>query len=176
MDFLNAEIDVNTLPKAESVNFRPVEKDYLKILRIEWLITIIALGIIAAALFFFIKNLRNSTYLVIIAITLVIFAVSWFLIQTKSFIYRGYAIREEDIIYRSGWIIRKISTSPFNRIQHSNVSTGPLERRYGLATLIIYTAGTDDADLRISGLKEEEAYTIKTWITQKISDERKSMG
>lgn len=83
----------------------------------------------------------------------------------------AYAVREKDILFRSGWIVRKIRTCPFNRIQHSSISSGPLERRYGLSTLILYTAGTDDSDVRIAGLPGTEAVTLKEWINKKVTDE-----
>jgi membrane protein YdbS with pleckstrin-like domain len=46
-------------------------------------------------------------------------------------------------------------------VQHIDVAQGPLERRYGLATLSIYTAGTEYARVDLPGLRHERAVAIR---------------
>ena len=41
---------------------------------------------------------------------------------------------------------------PRSRVQHTDVSQGPLERNHGLGTLVVYTAGTDHAKVELGGL------------------------
>ncbi len=82
---------------------------------------------------------------------------------------RAYALRTRDIIYRKGWIFRSTTTVPFNRIQHTEVSQGPLERRFKLATLRIYTAGSSTSDLAIPGLDEEKAGELREFIANKAA-------
>jgi membrane protein YdbS with pleckstrin-like domain len=118
--------------------------------------------------------LHQPKWIILICVGWLLLTAGYLLFQTKSFAQKAYALREKDIIYKSGWIVQRIRTCPFNRVQHSSVSTGFFERRYGLATLILYTAGTNDADIKISGLKEADAYAIKEWITQKITYEEQS--
>ena len=172
MEFLNYPVEVDLLPKAEETPLQPVEKDYLKVLRIEWLITICVLLIGIIVLVFFTPWLRNVFGVALTFIGWIMFAFIYFLLQTKAFKTKAYAVREKDIIYRSGWIIQRTRTSPFNRIQHSSISSSFFERKFGLATLVLFCAGTDDADLRIPGLKEADANNIKEWITQKIVNEQ----
>lgn len=171
MDFLNEPIDVLLLPKAEEVPFTPIEKTYLTVIRIELAISAAVLLIIAIVLIFSIESLQKPVWLFSIFTAWLILILGYAFVQTKSFLQKAYSLREKDVIYRSGWIVQKVHTCPFNRIQHSSVSTGLFERKYGLATLILYTAGTDDADLQIPGLKEADAYAMKDWITQKIIHE-----
>ena len=172
MEFLNYPIDVDFLPKAEETPLQRVEKDYLKVLRIEWLITIGILLIGILALVFFTPWLSNVFGVALAILGWIMFALVYFLLQTKAFSTKAYAVRDRDIIYRSGWIIQRTRTSPFNRIQHSSISSSFFERKFGLATLVLFCAGTDDADLRIPGLKETDANNIKEWITQKIVNEQ----
>ena len=47
---------------------------------------------------------------------------------------------------------RRVTTVPFNRVQHAAVNTGPLDRYFGLARLEVYTAGGQTADLSLEGL------------------------
>lgn len=171
MDFLNEPFDIRLLPKAEDVQLIPIERSYLTVIRIEWAITSTILLITGIVLILSIKYLQHSNWIFSIAGGWILLTLGKAFLQTKAFLKKAYALRDKDVIYRSGWIVQKIHTCPFNRIQHSSVSTGLFERRYGLATLILYTAGTDDADLQIPGLKEADAYAMKEWITQKIIHE-----
>lgn len=171
MDFLNGSVDIQFIPKAEDVVLTPIQEKYLTVLRIEWAISSAILLLIGIVLMFSIGALQQPFWITLITLTWILLTAGYLFFQTRSFAQYAYALRDKDVTYRSGWIIQKIRTCPFNRIQHSSVSTGFFERKYGLATLILYTAGTDDADIRIPGLKEADAYAIKEWITQRIIHE-----
>jgi membrane protein YdbS with pleckstrin-like domain len=47
------------------------------------------------------------------------------------------------------------------RIQHTDVTQGPLQRRFGIGTLVVYTAGTEHAAITISGLAHETALALR---------------
>ena len=171
MEFLNPPVNIELLPQIESAGLKPISPSFLKVLRIELLISSFIVLLIAGICIYFIKTLQKPLWIYLIAgIWVFLLALQWF-IQQKSFHVMAFAVREKDILFRRGWIVRKIRTCPFNRIQHSSISSGPLERKYGLATLILYTAGTDDSDVRIAGLPAAEATTLKEWINKKVTDE-----
>ncbi len=171
MEFLNPPVNIELLPQIESTDLKPISPSFLKVLRIELLISSFIVLLIAVICIYFIKPLQKPLWIFLIAGTWILLAVMQWFIQQKSFYVMAYSVREKDILFRSGWIVRKIRTCPFNRIQHSSISSGPLERKYGLATLILYTAGTDDSDVRIAGLPATEAATLKEWINKKVTDE-----
>ncbi len=50
---------------------------------------------------------------------------------------------------------------PRSRVQHTDVSQGPLERSHGLGTLVIYTAGTEHARVELGGLDHGTALLIR---------------
>ncbi|MGD8345965.1 MAG: PH domain-containing protein [Lysobacterales bacterium] len=77
---------------------------------------------------------------------------------------RGWALREHDVAYRTGLIWRKTIILPFTRVQHAEVTSGPLQRRFGLATLKFYTAGGSSVDLKISGLEAQQASALRDHI------------
>jgi membrane protein YdbS with pleckstrin-like domain len=56
---------------------------------------------------------------------------------------------------------RTITSVPRSRIQHTDVSQGPLERRYGLGTLLVYTAGTQHSEVKLTGLELTVARGIR---------------
>ena len=171
MDFLNEPVLPESLPRAEEIRLIPLSPDYRKVLRLEWAIVVFVFLAALVVGFVFIKRLQHPLGMALAGAAWLLLAAAWYMVREKSFLNKAYAIRDKDVIYRSGWIIQSIHTCPFNRIQHSTVTIGPLERQYGLARLVLYTAGSNDADMSIPGLKESEAESLKEWITKKIADE-----
>lgn len=171
MEFLNENVDIQALPRAGEASFEPIHGAYLKVLRWEWLIAVTILLVVAGVLVFFIPALRQLPWITLTGGVWLLITAGWFFLQEKNFHTKAYAVRDKDILYRSGWVINHIHTCPFNRILHSTVTAGPLERRYGIATLVLYTAGPSDTDLHVRGLQEADAYALKEWIAKKIADE-----
>lgn len=168
MYFTNTQIAIAELPLMEEVNIQPLEDVYLKVQRIVYFISLTTTVLVVAGLFYFIEGLRNR-YVIIASATvlLLIFVISWIAVRL-SFRYSGYALREKDVLYRSGWITRQTSIVPLNRVQHVSVQSGPIERKFDLASVSIYTAGAGQADVTIYGIKQTTALQIKDWITTQL--------
>lgn len=172
MIFSNTEVDLASLPAAESVDLQPVHRRYLGLLRIEWAITSLVLATIAGALIFFIPSLHATRAWILIAAVALLLMGFYLLLVENGFRQMAYAVREHDILYRSGWLFRTLRACPFNRVQNCSVRSGPLERQASLATLVLYTAGAEGADLRIPGLPQEEAERLRQFILSKIHSHR----
>ena len=71
-------------------------------------------------------------------------ALAWQLYRWPAISYRfaSYRLDASGFEIRRGVYWRTITNVPRSRVQHTDVSQGPLERRFGLGTLVIYTAGT----------------------------------
>lgn len=82
----------------------------------------------------------------------------------------GYAIRSHDVVHKHGVWWRTVTTIPFNRMQHCEISQGPIQNLFGLATLRVFTAGGSSSDLSIEGLEHDEARKVKDFIAGKISN------
>lgn len=91
------------------------------------------------------------------------------LVSYKEFFVRGYVLREHDITYKHGWLFHHQITIPFNRIQHTEINHGPIDRFFNLCELEIYTAGGATSDLSIAGLDPEKAAAIKEYISEKTA-------
>jgi membrane protein YdbS with pleckstrin-like domain len=65
------------------------------------------------------------------------------------------------LVLQNGVWWRKQITLPRVRIQHSDVSQGPLQRRYGVATLKLYTAGSRYTKIELEGVRHEEALALR---------------
>lgn len=73
-----------------------------------------------------------------------------------------YRIRPHDVHLRYGVLWHVERTVPRRRIQHVDVTAGPLERALGLSSVKLYTAGTREADARVPGLRREVAEGLRT--------------
>jgi uncharacterized protein len=90
-------------------------------------------------------------------------AVAWISHRWPPIEYRftSYTVDDEGIEIHSGVYWRKVSNVPRSRVQHIDVAQGPLERKHGLARLVIYTAGTSDAKVELTGLAHDTALALR---------------
>jgi membrane protein YdbS with pleckstrin-like domain len=72
----------------------------------------------------------------------------------------GYAEREDDLLVRRGVMFARLSVVPYGRMQFIDVTAGPLERAFGLATVRLHTAAAA-TDARLPGLEREEAARLR---------------
>ena len=67
---------------------------------------------------------------------------------------------------RSGIWFQHTRLLPLSRLQHIDLESGPLARRFGLASLILHTAGTQNASLTIPGLDAAYAEQLRNWLVE----------
>jgi hypothetical protein len=86
-------------------------------------------------------------------------AIAWVIVGRR---YRawGYAEREDDLLVRRGVMFTRLSVVPYGRMQFIDVTAGPLERAFGLATVRLHTAAAA-TDARIPGLERDEAGRLR---------------
>jgi len=72
----------------------------------------------------------------------------------------AYAEREDDLLVRRGVMFRRMSVIPYGRMQYVEVTAGPFERAFGLATVQMHTAAAA-SDARIPGLASVEAGRLR---------------
>ncbi|TDC52473.1 hypothetical protein E1212_08935 [Jiangella ureilytica] len=72
----------------------------------------------------------------------------------------GYAERLDDLLVTHGVMFRRLTVVPYGRMQFVDVASGPLERRYGLATVQLHTA-SPATDAKIPGLPAAEAARLR---------------
>lgn len=172
--FQNDAVDIANLPQAEAVELQPIHPSYKKVIRWEWMIGWGITWLMAAICLFFINALHTPFRVAIIAGPLLLLGFFSLWVRLQSFKRKAYAVREKDLIYRSGWIVQRLSVCPFSRIQHCSVSAGPFERKLGLASLAVYTAGSQGSDITIPGLTETDAFALRDFIMKKTSHDGQS--
>lgn len=62
---------------------------------------------------------------------------------------------------RRGVVWHKEILVPRSRVQHLDLERGPIERHFGLATLVVHTAGTRMHALRQSGFRDDDAVALR---------------
>jgi membrane protein YdbS with pleckstrin-like domain len=83
----------------------------------------------------------------------------WWLVG-RNWRYWRYAEREDDLLVTNGFMFRRLVVVPYGRMQFVDVTAGPLERRFGIATVQLHTA-TEATDASIPGLTMEEAARLR---------------
>lgn len=73
----------------------------------------------------------------------------------------AWRLDEHGVSLRWGAWWRSEQRIPRSRIQHTDVAQGPLERRHGLARLIVHTAGMHHGELAIPGLDHARALVLR---------------
>ena len=79
----------------------------------------------------------------------------------RAFRAWGYRLDGRVLELRSGVWFRVVRLLPLSRLQHVDLQRGPLERALGLASLVLYTAGTQEASIAIPGLADAEAVRLR---------------
>ena len=85
-------------------------------------------------------------------------------------IYRplGYAIDGRLLPTVRGWLFHTDTVVPFVRVQHIDVTRGPVDKMFGTATLVVHTAGTHNSIVTLPGLAPERAAPIRDIIREHV--------
>jgi membrane protein YdbS with pleckstrin-like domain len=170
--FENPEIERDDLPQVESVSWLGMDAKFVRRLLVGAAIGLffVTVGIFGLQMIFNVafaeENINVSIgwfWLLLPVIALPLFI--WPLISVPRM---GYSIREKDIIFKSGVFWHTVTAIPFNRIQHVEKSSAPLDRRFGIATLQLFTAGGTGGDLKIHGLSSDVAENLRVFILDKV--------
>ena len=85
-------------------------------------------------------------------------------------IYRRlhYRLTERLLQVVRGWLFHVDTVVPLVRVQHIDVTRGPLEKMFGVATLVVHTAGTHNSIVTLPGLAPERAAQIRDIIREHV--------
>ena len=167
--FTNEQVTDKQMPDIHDIDMLLLDEKYPKTNRI-----ILSIATLASALIFLAIHLQTFIELptgfalivpiaggIITTILLFLTIYHWFAEPIKS-----YALREHDLSYFSGLIFKNMVTQTITRIQHIELKRGPIERRIGLATLQVFSAGGAMHTFEIPGLALTTAQHIRQYILQ----------
>jgi len=168
MKYENPFIPYSEIPKYAQVSLHPVELTYKKVLYISWMIAYTILFAILATLFILIKPLQINWLIALVAAALLLVISVTIASIEIGFKNKAWALREKDIQFKKGWLFQTTYIIPFNKVQHCELVSGPIGRKYGLASIKINTASSNNIDISIRGLKQETAEQLKAFIMEKL--------
>lgn len=170
--FENAEIELDELPTIEDLQWQSLDDKLVRLLLVRAIISIVFIASAVAAVQIVAGfatqesgvNLRLG-WLWLFPLLVAIPSLSWPAIAVPR---RGYAVRDKDIVFKSGVLWRTVTAIPYNRVQHVEKDSAPLDRRYRIANLKIFTAGGAGGDLKIDGLSADVAERLRVHILDKV--------
>ena len=154
-----------------SDGMRPLHPNQLKLLRVRW--AVFALAMLAAAALADATVARESE-LPFGAASGAAAAIGLLLVLVlPGRRYRSWAWRmdEDELRIASGLLVRSDAVVPFGRVQHIDIVRGPLQRHYGLGSLVLHTAGTRSAAILLPGLEQSEAERMRDHVRSKIRED-----
>ncbi|GAA2646097.1 PH domain-containing protein [Paractinoplanes durhamensis] len=147
-------------PWPDTVDWRPVSPKLITvelITRVVWVVVLLAgLGIG----WFFAPHWTWGAGMAAV----VVYGVWRSIVTVRAVHAWGYAERDQDLLVRHGLLIRRLSIVPYARMQFVDVTAGPLERAFGLATVQLHTASAA-SDARVPGLPPAEASRLRDRLT-----------
>jgi len=167
----NTQITPEDLPQLIDTDYIKIDKKYLAVTMTWRIILIIILG---ATLAMSVETLLSIPDFPKVAITVLhvcygLLYILLILFGYQSVIHQGYLLRQKDLSYQNGWITRRETSVPYNRIQHVEVSQGLIERWLGIGRVKVFTAGGSSSDIQIPGLRLNTANNIRTYLLSQIS-------
>jgi len=82
----------------------------------------------------------------------------------------GYAVRPHDVVVQSGVIWRGRRCVPRARVQHVDLTNGPIDRAFGLVEVQLYVAGGLGAVATIPGLSPQAAEQLREVLVGQRAD------
>lgn len=164
--FSNEPIDVSAIPQLRDEDFVSMDPNFLRVSIIGHALFASVVIAAAVAVIIFAENAeRWIVYAVaggFLALTLVSAVLKIFEVRNIA-----YQVREHDLSYRTGVIVKRVQTVPFVRVQHARMRQGPVQRVFNLATLNINSAGPDIA---IAGLSNDDATRLRALVVERAGD------
>ncbi len=152
---------------AEPMTLSRVEPGYRNVLTIRALVFWLPLGIgavIADQLLLRGTPFHNVPSILVPLLGLLAVAV----LPGRRYRRLGYALHPKLLQVVRGWLFHVDTMVPLVRVQHLDVTRGPLDKAFGTATLVVHTAGTHNSIVTLPGLGPDKAAAIRDEIRQHI--------
>ena len=162
---MTVEVEVHDLPVSHGLT--PVEPAYRHVLRARLAVFWVPLAIAAVVLDRMVlaqTPLSGLPSIIVPPIALIAIIVA----PGRTYRRLGYALHAQLLQVVRGWLFYTDTLVPFVRVQHIDVTRGPIEKTFGTATLVVHTAGTHNSIVMLPGLSPERASEIRDEIRSHI--------
>ena len=142
----------------------PLHPPQKSLIRVKMAIRSLVLLVVALGAGFILNDQLGIPINSFLAPAILIGAILIFVLPHRIYRRWGYDMGSEQLRVLRGFLWRTDTIVPFNRIQHIDVAQGPLQRSFGLSTLIVHTAGTHNSIVTLPGLATADAETMRETI------------
>ena len=143
--------------KHEALNMLPAKA--VMVWRIRATLLLIVFSFLVGAIFVFWETLS----IILGTIGLIIYFLTVFVYCPILYRIYGYEVENGVITISKGYFLNRYTRLPFSKIQYCVISQGPVQKLYGLCSVVFLTAGSSEA---ISDIPEQEAHKIKASIEE----------
>lgn len=151
----------------EGDELTPLHPNYVKVVRLGAVLFALPF-VIAALVLELVHVFPHGVFLVPILLVAL-----WLVVRAplRRYHARGYQLGADRLRVVRGLMFHSDTVVPFGRVQHIDVHQGPIERGYGLATLVLHTAGNHNASVALPGLAHADAMAMREEIRAHIKRE-----
>ena len=86
----------------------------------------------------------------------------------KTYRRLQYRLTDRLLQVTRGWTFHTDTVVPLVRVQHLDVVRGPIDKMFGIATLVVHTAGTHNSIVTVPGLAPERAAEMRDIIREQV--------
>ena len=134
------------------------------LLRMRRLLLVVWLGLLAVAVGVLLNLLAGPGWAAFALVPLALMAWGWVMLGRNWRSWR-YAERADDLLISRGVLWREETVVPYGRMQLVEVTSGPVERHFGLSSVQLHTAAAA-TDATIPGLEPAEAERLRDRLTE----------
>ncbi|MDN0198032.1 PH domain-containing protein [Streptomyces sp. S.PNR 29] len=134
------------------------------LLRMRRLLLVVWMGMLALGLGLLLGLLAGPAWAAFALLPLALMVWGWGLLERNWRSWR-YAERADDLLISRGVLWREQTVVPYGRMQLVEVTSGPVERHFGLASVQLHTAAAA-TDATIPGLDPAEAERLRDRLTE----------
>jgi len=155
-----------TESEASGAQLQPVEPGYRNVLRLRLAVLWVPLIIGAVILD---RALEGTTFHRLPTLGVPLLAlVSLATVPQRVYARIGYQLTDRWLRVVRGWLFHTDTIVPLVRVQHIDVRRGPAEKLFGVATLVVHTAGTHNSIVTVPGLSPQRAGEIRDVIREHV--------
>ena len=164
----NRQIWPEDVQAVENLHFEHVESKYIKV--VIGRLILVYLILMGAASLILTADLEHGTAILVGAEAVLLTALAINVaLSAKILNFKGYALRDHDVTYRSGLFFTKVTTIPFEKIQQVTVRMNPLSRLFGLYYVDVINGTQDSSNqITIPGQTHQRARQIETLLIRNI--------
>lgn len=129
--------------------------------RILWIVSGLVWGIVVALVLAGVDRWVRDVSPTILGVAFVLVSLVGAIYGARRYQVWQFELQDDSLYLERGVITFVETAVPFVRVQHVDTQFGPLERALGLSSVVVYTAGSRNADVRVPGLRPERARKLQ---------------